>query len=76
MSCNIWMGALFVLAHVYVFSASAGKTSETCVASFKPLLQVARCEEGCASNQEGSNDHRGRKKGNHFSRPLMESLLH
>ena len=42
----------------------------------KPLLQVARCEEGCASNQEGSNDHCGRKKGNHFSRPLMESLLH
>ena len=42
----------------------------------KPLLQVKKCEEGCASNQEGSNDHRGRKKGNIFSRPLMESLLH
>ena len=28
----------------------------------KPLLQVEKCEEGCTSYLEDSNDHRGRKK--------------
>ena len=42
----------------------------------KPLLQVEKYEEGCASNQEGSNDHRGRNTRKCFSRPSMESLLH
>ena len=41
MSCNIWMGALFVLALVYVSSASAGMTSETCVASFSDFEKAA-----------------------------------
>ena len=41
MSCNIWIGALFVLALVYVSSASAGKTSETCVASFSDFEKAA-----------------------------------
>jgi len=41
MSCNIWMGALFVLALVFVSSASAGMTSETCVASFSDFEKAA-----------------------------------
>ena len=41
----------------------------------KPLLQVEKCEEGCASNQDGSNDHHGRKRGKYVSGPSMESLL-
>ena len=40
----------------------------------KPLLRVEKCEEGCASNQEGSNDYRGRKKRKYFSISSMESL--
>ena len=39
-----------------------------------PLLRVEKCEEGCASNQEGSNDYRGRKKRKYFSISSMESL--
>ena len=35
------MGALFVLALVYVSSAGAGKTSETCVASFSDFEKAA-----------------------------------
>ena len=35
------MGALFVLALVFVSSASAGKTSETCVASFSDFEKAA-----------------------------------
>ena len=30
----------------------------------KPLLQVEKCEEGCTSFQEDSNNYRVRKKGN------------
>ena len=35
------MGALFVLALVFVSSASAGMTSETCVASFSDFEKAA-----------------------------------
>ena len=41
MSCNIWMGALFVLALVFVSSASAGMNFETCVASFSDFEKAA-----------------------------------
>ena len=41
----------------------------------KPLLQVEKYDEGCASNQEDSKDHHGRKRRKYVSRPCMESLL-